>query len=135
MQATGFLVRGWSELKPLSPGGEKAPLARHWCACLGAPAPQARAGARSGDWGEGPSSEAVGESLLTARGDAFVIAGIGSSPEAHPHPALRATFSRWEKEPLRHRIEDAPPYRVDASIAALTYTSGAFQLIATSLLA
>ncbi|QNM62397.1 hypothetical protein XHV734_3672 [Xanthomonas hortorum pv. vitians] len=39
--------------KPLSRRGDKALLARHWRACLGARAPQARAGARSGGWGEG----------------------------------------------------------------------------------
>ena len=47
----------WTEgtlfLKPLSLRGEKARLARHWRACLGAPTPLAWAGARSGGWGEG----------------------------------------------------------------------------------
>lgn len=36
----------------LSPRGEKARLARDERACLGAPVLQARAGARSGGWGE-----------------------------------------------------------------------------------
>ncbi|SON75551.1 hypothetical protein XAP412_1100055 [Xanthomonas phaseoli pv. phaseoli] len=46
-------------LKPLSPWGEKAQLARHRRACLGAPATLARAGARSGGWGEGAVSRFV----------------------------------------------------------------------------
>ncbi|MBB6256603.1 hypothetical protein FHT05_001150 [Xanthomonas arboricola] len=44
-------------LKPLSCWGEEAQLARHGRACLGAPAPQARAGARSGGWGEGTGAK------------------------------------------------------------------------------
>ncbi|NIK38224.1 hypothetical protein FHY12_000509 [Xanthomonas arboricola] len=61
---------------------------------------------------------------------------VGVAAAVAPHPALRATFSRWEKSSGRGiALKNRPPQRVDASIAALTYTSGAFQLIATSLLA
>ncbi|SON74723.1 hypothetical protein XFF6166_10107 [Xanthomonas citri pv. fuscans] len=45
-------------LEPL-PSGGKALLARHWRACLGAPALLARAGARSGGWAEGTSEAHV----------------------------------------------------------------------------
>ncbi|CAD7723834.1 hypothetical protein LMG31886_35120 [Xanthomonas hydrangeae] len=43
--------------KPLSPQAEKALLTRQWRVCLGAPAPRARAAARSGGWGEGTTED------------------------------------------------------------------------------
>ncbi len=65
------------------PGGEKALLARHWRACLGAPASQTRAGARSRDWGEGTGRCHTRDWIAWLR--------------SYPHPPLRGTFSRREK--------------------------------------
>ena len=51
--ATRHLLPRGEGSEPLSLRGEKARLTRHGRACLGAPAAQARAGVRSGGWGEG----------------------------------------------------------------------------------
>ncbi|TCK49316.1 hypothetical protein C8F00_1714 [Xanthomonas vasicola] len=97
-------------LKPLSRRGGKALLARHWRACLGAPAPQAPAGARSGGWGEGTSQAQV---LFQVHVASHVRS---SAPSGSFSPMKEHNVPVGEKTP--HRVT---PSRTAASP---TYTRG-----------
>ncbi|SON95187.1 hypothetical protein XFF6990_200190 [Xanthomonas citri pv. fuscans] len=118
-------MREQRALKPLSCRGEKARIARHWRACLGAPALPARAGARSGV-GMGvrgqalvpfqlhmpsrvPSSAPAGHLLPTGEGKLQKTRLLTNPNSRLPNPSLHAP-GPVRLRPHHHHLRQLWPF-------------------------
>src|SRR5690606_16741949 len=96
-------------LEPLSPQGDDARFARHWRACGGAPAPLARAGARSGAWGEGRVADAVPDGAANEDPASFYRNTFTAIPASLPYrpKTLDGHGLRLHPKPTVHGTQSA----------------------------